>query len=551
MKIIILGAGQVGGTLAEHLASEANDITVVDTDGDRLRDLGDRLDIRTVQGKASFPTVLRQAGADDADMLVAVTNSDETNMVACQVAYTLFNTPTKIARVREPAYLTRTGLFDNEAIPVDVLISPEQVVTNYIKRLIEHPGALQVIDFAEGKAQLVGIKAYYGGPLVGQELRQLREHMPNVDTRVAAIYRRNRPIIPQGDTVIEADDEVFFIAAKAHIRAVMGEMRRLDDSYKRIIIAGGGNVGERLAEAIESRYQVKIIERSPLRCRHLSDTLDSTIVLNGSASDRDLLLEENIGETDVFLALTNDDEANIMSSLLAKRLGASKVMTLINNPAYVDLVQGGEIDIAISPQLATIGTLLAHVRRGDIESVHSLRRGAAEAIEVVAHGDAKSSKVIGRSINEIKLPPGTTIGALVRDEEVLIAHGDNMNIDDKPLLRLMNTIFRSKTARRIFSWAVHPDLALRFGHWWSGKSRKTHAAETLTRDSLGFLIDYARRYEAQHPDTDYIIFGHMHYACDYREDGLRVLFLGSWDEANPVYGVIDGEGEAELKTFES
>lgn len=336
MKIIILGAGQVGGTLAEHLASEANDITVVDTDGDRLRDLGDRLDIRTVQGKASFPTVLRQAGADDADMLVAVTNSDETNMVACQVAYTLFNTPTKIARVREPAYLTRTGLFDNEAIPVDVLISPEQVVTNYIKRLIEHPGALQVIDFAEGKAQLVGIKAYYGGPLVGQELRQLREHMPNVDTRVAAIYRRNRPIIPQGDTVIEADDEVFFIAAKAHIRAVMGEMRRLDDSYKRIIIAGGGNVGERLAEAIESRYQVKIIERSPLRCRHLSDTLDSTIVLNGSASDRDLLLEENIGETDVFLALTNDDEANIMSSLLAKRLGASKVMTLINNPAYVD-----------------------------------------------------------------------------------------------------------------------------------------------------------------------------------------------------------------------
>lgn len=269
MKIIILGAGQVGGTLAEHLASEANDITVVDTDGDRLRDLGDRLDIRTVQGKASFPTVLRQAGADDADMLVAVTNSDETNMVACQVAYTLFNTPTKIARVREPAYLTRTGLFDNEAIPVDVLISPEQVVTNYIKRLIEHPGALQVIDFAEGKAQLVGIKAYYGGPLVGQELRQLREHMPNVDTRVAAIYRRNRPIIPQGDTVIEADDEVFFIAAKAHIRAVMGEMRRLDDSYKRIIIAGGGNVGERLAEAIESRYQVKIIERSPLRCRPL------------------------------------------------------------------------------------------------------------------------------------------------------------------------------------------------------------------------------------------------------------------------------------------
>lgn len=426
MKIIILGAGQVGGTLAEHLASEANDITVVDTDGDRLRDLGDRLDIRTVQGRGSLPTVLRQAGADDADMLVAVTNSDETNMVACQVAYSLFHTPTKIARVRESAYLTREELFHNDHIPVDVLISPEQVVTNYIKRLIEHPGSLQVIDFAEGKAQLVAVKAYYGGPLVGQQLRQIRAHMPNVDTRVAAIFRRDRPITPRGDTVIEADDEVFFIAARKDIRAVMGELRRIDETNKRVVIAGGGQIGERLAEAIESRYQVKIIEMSPARCRHLSDTLESTVVLQGSASDKDLMLEENISDADIFLALTNDDEANIMSSLLAKRLGARKVMTIINNPAYVDLVQGGDIDIAISPQLATIGTLLAHVRRGDIVSVHSLRRGAAEAIEAVAHGDSKSSKVVGKAIEDIALPPGTIIGAIIRDEEVMIAHDDTV-----------------------------------------------------------------------------------------------------------------------------
>jgi trk system potassium uptake protein TrkA len=424
LKIIILGAGQVGGTLAEHLAGEANDITVVDTDGERLRALGDRLDIRTIQGRGSFPTVLRQAGAEDADMLVAVTNSDETNMVACQVAFTLFHTPTKIARVRESAYLTRSGLFDNDAIPVDVLISPEQVVTNYIRRLIEYPGALQVIDFADGKAQLVAVRAYYGGPLVGQQLRQLREHMPNVDTRVAAIFRRNRPITPLGDTVIEADDEVFFIAATGHIRAVMSEMRRLENDYKRVVIAGGGHIGERLAEAIESRYQVKIIESNPARCRYLSDALDSTIVLQGSASDRDLLVEENIAEADIFLALTNDDEANIMSSLLAKRLGARKVMSIINNPAYVDLVQGGDIDVAISPQLATIGSLLSHVRRGDIVSAHSLRRGAAEAIEVIAHGDSRSSKVVGRMIEEIGLPPGTTIGALIRDQQVLIAHDD-------------------------------------------------------------------------------------------------------------------------------
>jgi len=452
VKIIILGAGQVGGTLAENLASEANDITVVDTDADRLRDLGDRLDIRTVLGRASFPTILRQAGADDADMLVAVTNSDETNMVACQVAYTLFNTPTKIARVREAAYLTRSGLFANDAIPVDVLISPEQVVTNYIKRLIEQPGSLQVIDFAGGKAQLVAVRAYYGGPLVGQELRQIRKHMPNVDTRVAAIFRRNQAILPQGDTVIEPDDEVFFIAARANIRAVMSEMRRLDENYKRIVIAGGGHIGERLAEAIENRYQVKIIEMNPARCRYLSDTLENTVILQGSASDRDLLIEENINDADVFLALTNDDEANIMSSLLAKRLGARKVMTLINNPAYVDLVQGGEIDIAISPQLATIGTLLTHVRRGDIVSAHSLRRGAAEAIEVIAHGDTHSSKVVGRSISNIVLPSGTTIGAVIRDDRVLIAHdatviesGDHviLFLVDKNQIRAVERLFQA------------------------------------------------------------------------------------------------------------
>ncbi|MFA5677829.1 MAG: Trk system potassium transporter TrkA [Pseudomonas sp.] len=422
MKIIILGAGQVGGSLAAELASEANDITVVDVDAPRLRALGDRLDIRTVQGRGSLPTVMRQAGADDADMLIAVTSSDETNMIACQVAYSLFRTPTKIARIRESAYLTRNTLFCNEDIPIDVLISPEQAVTTYIKRLIQNPGALQVLDFAGGKVQLVAVRAYHGGPLVGQELRYLRQHMPSVETRVAAIFRRDRSIIPQGDTIIEADDEVFFIAASEDIRAVMSELRRVEKNNKTVMIAGGGNIGERLAEAIETQYRVKIIENNRARADYLSQNLDKAIVLYGSASDRELLVDENIEEVDIFCAVTNDDEANIMSSLLAKRLGARRVMALINNPAYVDLVQGGQIEIAISPSSATIGTLLAHVRRGDIVNVYSLRRGAAEAIEIIAHGDIRSSKVVGRAIIDIKLPPGTTIGAVVRNEEVLIAH---------------------------------------------------------------------------------------------------------------------------------
>ncbi|WP_207060749.1 Trk system potassium transporter TrkA [Motiliproteus sp. SC1-56] len=425
MKIIILGAGQVGATLAENLANEANDITVVDTDFSRLRELQDRLDIRTVEGQGSTPSILAQAGAEDADMLIAVTNSDAVNMIACQVAYTIFHTPTRIGRVRGHDYLAdKDKLFSDKAVPINVLISPEQLVTRHVKRLIQHPGALQVLDFAEGQAQLVAVRAYYGGPLVGHEIAYLRAHMPAVDTRVAAIFRRDRPIIPQGDTVIEADDEVFFIAARKDIRAVMSELRRLDHPYKRIIIAGGGNIGANLARSLERDYQVKIIERNIKRCNQLANNLDRTIVLQGSASDQELLLEENIEGTDVFCALTNDDEANIMASMLAKRLGARTVMTLINNPAYVDLVQGGVIDIAISPQQATIGSLLTHVRRGDVVNVHSLRRGAAEAMEAIAHGDRRSSKVVGRAIEEIDLPPGTTIGAIVRNDQVLIAHDD-------------------------------------------------------------------------------------------------------------------------------
>ncbi|HAJ92877.1 MAG TPA: Trk system potassium transporter TrkA [Gammaproteobacteria bacterium] len=437
MKIIILGAGQVGSSVAINLASEANDITVVDEDAAVLQDLQDRLDIRTVIGLASHPDTLAQAGADDADMIIAVTNSDETNMIACQVAYTLFHTPTKIARVRSVEYLRYQRLFTQEALPVDVLISPEQLVTDYIQRLIENPGALQVLDFANGKVQLVAVHAYHGGPLVGHELRDLKEHMPGIDARVASIFRKGQQITPEGDTIIDVDDEVFFVAARKHIRAVMGELRKKDKPVRRVILAGGGNIGLRLAAAIEGRNQVKIIERNEERAKRLSEILDKSIVLLGDAADEELLIEENIENTDVFCALTNDEEANILSAMLAKRLGARKVMSLINRASYVNLVQSGTIDVAISPQQATIGSLLTHVRRGDVVMVHSLRRGAAEAIEAVAHGDHSSSRVVGRTIDEIKLPQGTTIGAIVRGDEVIIAHHDTViKTDDHVILFL-------------------------------------------------------------------------------------------------------------------
>jgi trk system potassium uptake protein TrkA len=437
MKIIILGGGQVGGSVASNLASEANDITVIDENASVLQDLQDRLDLRTIVGHASHPDILMQAGADDADMIIAVTRNDETNMIACQVAYTLFRTPTKIARVRSVEYLRHPRLFAQEALPVDVIISPEQLVTDYIERLIEYPGALQVLDFAGGRVQLVGVHAYYGGPLVGHELRDIKQHMPGIDARVAAIFRKGKPITPEGDTIIEMDDEVFFVAARKHIRAVMGELRKLDKPVKRVILAGGGNIGMRLAAAIENTYHVRIIEHNTKRAKLLSESLDKTIVLLGDAADQELLLDENIENTDVFCALTNDEEANILSAMLAKRLGARKVMSLINRASYVNLVQSDAIDVAISPQQATIGSLLTHVRRGDVVMVHSLRRGAAEAIEAVAHGNRDNSKVVGRSIDEIRLPPGTTIGAIVRGEEVIIAHHDTViETDDHVILFL-------------------------------------------------------------------------------------------------------------------
>ena len=454
MKIIILGAGQVGSTVAENLASEANDITIVDQDAERLRILQDHIDIHTVVGNAAHPEVLAKAGAEDADLILAVTSSDETNMVACQVAYTLFRTPTKIARVRASEYLDYPALFAQEAFPVDVRISPEQLVTDHVHRLIETPGALQVLDFANGRVRLVAVKAYYGGPLVGHALRELAERMPGIEARVAAIFRRDRPIAPDGDTVIEADDEVFFVAAAEHIRAVMGELRRLDNPVRRVIFAGGGNIGLRLAGALESSCNVKLIEYNLERARALSERLEHTIVLRGDAADEDLLREENIDNTDVFCAVTNDDQINILSAMLAKRMGARKVMALINRSAYVDLVQGGLIDIAISPQQTTTSSLLAHVRRGDVVAVHSLRRGAAEAIEAVAHGDRRTSKVVGRAVDDIRLPPGATIDAVVRGDRVIIAHHDTVIEADDHVILFLADKQRVSAVERLFQVGV-------------------------------------------------------------------------------------------------
>jgi trk system potassium uptake protein TrkA len=438
LKIIILGAGQVGSTAAQQLAREqANDVTVVDTRDEVLRDLQDRLDIRTVCGNAAHPAVLEAAGSKGADMLVALTSSDEVNMVACQIAWTLFRTPTKIARIRSGDYHQRPELFNDNAIPVDLAVSPEQLVTEYVERLIRFPGALQVLEFADGRVRLVGMRALKGGKLVGHQLKDLRSHIPDAEVRVAAIYRGDRNITPEGDTTIQEHDEVFFIAARSEMRAMMKELSTEEASVRRVVIAGAGNIGFRLASALEERVKVKLIERNPDRARRAAETLRNTLVLTGDAADEELLLEENIDDADAFIAVTNAEEANILSAMLAKKLGARRVMALINKPSYSELMEGGKIDIAISPQTITIGALLAHVRRGDVVRVHSLRRGAAEAMEAIVHNESRDSPVAGKRIDAIALPEGTTIGAIVRGDDVIMAHHDTViEADDHVILFL-------------------------------------------------------------------------------------------------------------------
>jgi trk system potassium uptake protein TrkA len=441
VNIIILGAGQVGRTAVQHLArEEANEVTVVDVNDQLLRDLQDRLDIRTVVGNGAFPGVLEAAGAARVDVFIALTNSDEVNMVACQIVWSLFNkNATRIARIRSSDYTRHDKLFGQEdrAFAVDVIISPEELVTDHVARLLRHPGALQVLDFADGRVRLVGVRALKGGLLVGQRLMTLRDHIGGKDARVAAIYRNGQSIKPEGETVIEHGDEVFFIAATRDIRLVMNEMQKLEAPVRRVVIAGGGNIGFRLAQQLERENQVKLIERDERRARRISEQLSNTIVLHGDAADEELLLEENIDSADVFVAVTNAEEANILSAMLAKRLGCHKVMALINRPAYAELMESGSIDVALSPQTVTIGSLLAHVRRGDVVRVHSLRRGAAEAIEAIAHGTQGEGRVIGRRVEEIPLPEGATIAAIVRGDEVLIAHHDTIvHRDDHVILFL-------------------------------------------------------------------------------------------------------------------
>ncbi|MCW8451981.1 Trk system potassium transporter TrkA [Legionella quinlivanii] len=422
MRIVILGAGQVGGTLAQNLARENNDIFLIDQDESRLQELQYRLDIQTVRGNAAYPSVLIEAGIEQADMLIAVTNSDEINMMACQIAYSLFRTPNKIARIRSHNYYKYPELFQDEHVPVDVCISPEKLVTDHIENLIDYPGVSQVLDFADGHVLMVTIKPLSSGLMVGKTIRQLHEHLQGIEARVVMIFRDKDVLSPQDEMQVASGDEVIFIASPEAIKEALIALGRYTHPNRRIIIAGGGHIGTELAQALERRYRIKVIDRSPDRTHDLVTQLHKGTVLQGDVADRDLLVNENIEFTDVFCAVTNDDEVNIMSCLQAKRLGARQVMALVNRNAYVDLIEGSNIDQAISPQLITIGSILTKLRRGNMVKVYRFQHSEAEAVELVIHGDEHTSKVVGRPVSLLNLPAGCSIAALFRDGQVLMVN---------------------------------------------------------------------------------------------------------------------------------
>ncbi len=456
MRIIILGAGRVGESVAESLVSEQNDITLIDPDPERLRDLEDRLDLRGVPGNGIQPSVLRRAGADDADMFIACAALDETNLTACKVAKSVFGIHTTIARLRSQEFEEGNALMDKEGFGVDHVICPEESVMRTILQLIDYPEALQVLEFSQGRARLIAVRAAEGSRLANHTVGEFRELNPAAQMRVVAIYRHDSEVPLAPDTRVLPGDEVFVLADRERIRPVLGAIHNFDRPVRRVMIAGGGKVGLRLARRLAGQCEVKIIDRERKRCDYLANELPSSVlVLEGDAADEDLLIDENVGEMDLFVSLTSDDEDNILSAMLAKRLGARRVISLINRKVYAEMMQGSTIDIALSPAQTVIGELLAHVRQGDVAVVHSLRRGTAEAIEGVARGDARTSRLVGRRIEEIRLPPGARFGALVRGSgnacELLMPHHDLMIeaddhviifIPDKRQLRAVEKLFQ-------------------------------------------------------------------------------------------------------------
>jgi trk system potassium uptake protein TrkA len=425
MKILILGAGVTGSAVAAALASEENDIMVVDFRPLVLDALKERFDIATVAGNAAHPSVLEQAGIHDTDIVIAVTDSDETNMLACLIINALYKRPKTIARVRAIDYLKHPELFGLEGIPIDHVISPEMIVMEAIRNLIDFPGVLHISDFADGLVRLFSVKVGANGFLIDKKIKELKERLADGKIRVVAIFRQGQPLAVNGHAVIKSSDEIFIVAPRKEVQRVLQSLNKLEAPIKRIIIAGGGHIGKRLGLALENDHQVKIIEKDPRRAKKIANELHKTVVLKGDCADETLLLDESIDSADLFCAITDNDGVNIISAALAKSLGARKTICLLNHISYSKLLPGTGIDVAVLPNQETLGSILKHVRKGDVAQVSSLCGGTAEAIEAIAHASGTFS-VVGKRVDAIHFPSGIVLGALIRKQEVIEIHHDTI-----------------------------------------------------------------------------------------------------------------------------
>jgi len=421
-KIIVFGGGQVGSSVAKILSDDGNDITLVDVDKSVLESLKEQIDIKTIHGLASHPSIQRLADADNSDMVIAVTGNDEVNMAACHVAKNIFNVPKRIARLRANEYLNDEDGFQKKFFSINDVISPNALVTDYVKNIIDHPGAFQAFKFASGNVHVIAATVLSNGPLARKRLSEFREHLPNVDVKVVAIFREKKYLIPDDDTFIMPDDDVLFIATEENMR-FMSELRKMTDEPHNVMIAGGGRVGSALAKKLEDTYNLKLIEKDKLIAKNISENLSSTVVLNNDIADETMLKNENINDVDYFCAVTSDDQANILSAKLAKDMGAGKTIAIVNKSSYRNLVSK-EIDVVVSPEDVTIGSLLASVRTSDIVSVNRIGDIDGEVMEIIAHGDKKTSILVGNRISQLKLPKSIVIGAVVRDTNVLLANED-------------------------------------------------------------------------------------------------------------------------------
>ncbi|HYC04801.1 MAG TPA: Trk system potassium transporter TrkA [Azospirillaceae bacterium] len=452
MRVIVCGAGQVGSNIARYLASENNQVTVIDQSAELIQKISDTLEVHAVVGFASHPNVLEAAGAAEADMIIAVTLADEVNMVACQVAHSLFNVPTKIARVRHQSYLQPiwADLFSRQHMPIDVIISPEIEVARAITRRLQVPGAFDMIPLADGKVKVIGVVCTPNCPIINTPLRQLTGLFPDLNIEIVAIVRQNEPIIPGGDDQMLPGDEVYFVVDTRHVPRAMAAFGHEESEARRVIIIGGGNIGMFLAEEIEARHpgvSARIIEVDRRRAQYIAQKLNRTIVLHGDGLDPDILEEANVRASETVVAVSNDDEGNILASLLAKRYGCQRAITLINKTSYRPLVQPLGIDAVVSPRSITVSSILQHVRRGRIKSVHSLREGFAEIIEAEA---LETSSLINTPLREVRLPEGVIVGAIVRGEEVIIPR-PNTIIKAHDRVVILATVGQVKKVEKMFS----------------------------------------------------------------------------------------------------